>query len=326
MLLLLAAASVASNGPRFPQCRRAEWRACVRFTGKPGIDSVKGVCVVCEVLIGGGVSRGPFRFLSGINNVAITGYPFHVLSSTTLAPLEQAEVHTVRKPTFPRVSRPAHTREIRRVLVASMDFRVQLTLDENRRIRVVYSRTHARKFQVYGHFQVCATRTLAVCRPAHGPDMNHSGVRAMYRPAHATRKSLHTPGYVALTKQLAPTESNKQHIMHPTGLWYCVSLRTAASERPCAGENIPHGRHILCLSTALSRDTADSQEGCTSYLRRVTCAGPDIPVHTTNYQVSGRVRRYHRPAHAVADISCTHPDTPGHTKFHGTCPGAWTQN
>ncbi|KAI8483743.1 hypothetical protein Bbelb_385350 [Branchiostoma belcheri] len=35
--------------------------------------------------------------------------------------------------------------------------------DENRRIRVVYSRTHARKFQIYGHFQVCATRTLGVC-------------------------------------------------------------------------------------------------------------------------------------------------------------------
>ncbi|KAI8481636.1 hypothetical protein Bbelb_406370 [Branchiostoma belcheri] len=45
----------------------------------------------------------------------------------------------------------------------------------------VYSRTvHARKFQVYGHFHVCATRTLA-----HGPDMNHSGVRAVYGPAHA---------------------------------------------------------------------------------------------------------------------------------------------
>ncbi|KAI8510806.1 hypothetical protein Bbelb_117220 [Branchiostoma belcheri] len=93
MLLLLAAASIASNGPRFPRCRRAGWRACVPFTGKPGLDPVKGVCVVCEVLNGGGVSRGPFRFLSGVNGVAIRGYPFHVLSSTTLAPLEQAEVH-----------------------------------------------------------------------------------------------------------------------------------------------------------------------------------------------------------------------------------------
>ncbi|KAI8490871.1 hypothetical protein Bbelb_312900 [Branchiostoma belcheri] len=62
--------------------------------------------------------------------------------------------------------------------------RARLPLDENRRTRVVYSRTHARKFQIYGHFQVCATRTLGVCGPAHGPDMNHSGVRAMYRPAH----------------------------------------------------------------------------------------------------------------------------------------------
>ncbi|KAI8514443.1 hypothetical protein Bbelb_070340 [Branchiostoma belcheri] len=40
------------------------------------------------------------------------------LSVLTLQP-----TFTVRKPTFPRVSRPAHTREIRRVLVASMDFR-----------------------------------------------------------------------------------------------------------------------------------------------------------------------------------------------------------
>ncbi|KAI8514534.1 hypothetical protein Bbelb_071250 [Branchiostoma belcheri] len=62
-----------------------------------------------------------------------------------------------------------------------------------------------------------------------------------------------------------------------------------------------------------------TQHLCIMYLRRVTCAGPYIPVHTTNYQVSGRVRRNHRPAHAVADISCTHPDTPGHAKFHGTC-------
>ncbi|KAI8511879.1 hypothetical protein Bbelb_109790 [Branchiostoma belcheri] len=41
--------------------------------------------------------------------------------------------------------------------------------------------------------------------------------------------------------------------------------------------------------------------------------GPYIPVHTTNYQVSGRVRMYHSPAHAVADISSTHPDTPSFT-------------
>ncbi|KAI8516336.1 hypothetical protein Bbelb_049170 [Branchiostoma belcheri] len=53
------------------------------------------------------------------------------------------------------------------------------------------------------------------------------------------------------------------------------------------------------------------------YLRRVTCAGPYIPVHTTNYQVSGRVRRNHRPAHAVADISCTHRTHPGTPSFTG---------
>ncbi|KAI8485692.1 Neurexophilin [Branchiostoma belcheri] len=70
-------------------------------------------------------------------------------------------------------------------------------LDENRRIRVVYSRTHARKFQIYGHFQVCATRTLGVCGPAHGPDMNHSGVRAVYRPAHACTRHPLVPRILA---------------------------------------------------------------------------------------------------------------------------------
>ncbi|KAI8506485.1 hypothetical protein Bbelb_159120 [Branchiostoma belcheri] len=39
------------------------------------------------------------------------------------------------------------------------------------------------------------------------------------------------------------------------------------------------------------------------------------------YQVSGCVRGFYRPAHTVADMSCTHPDTPGHAKFHGTCTG-----
>ncbi|KAI8507887.1 hypothetical protein Bbelb_141270 [Branchiostoma belcheri] len=152
------------------------------------------------------------------------------------------------------------------------------TLDENRRIQVVIYifRTHSRKFQVR-HFQVCATRTLAVCRPAHGPDMNHSGVRAMYRPAHATPW---------LPEFWLPAFQRTRHTLKFT--IFPINLRLESSLVP--------------------------------YLRRVACAGPYIPVHTTNYQVSGRVRRYHRPAHAVADISCTHPDTPGHAKFHGTCP------
>ncbi|KAI8482911.1 hypothetical protein Bbelb_393290 [Branchiostoma belcheri] len=138
------------------------------------------------------------------------------------------------------------------------------------------------------------------------------------------------------------------------GTFHVTSLAEAAT----------HGPHILCHTTALSRDTADSREGCTSVLwsevvqqtsvngfkssidlhiktvldgeatiklltaeiRRYLCSsGPYIPVHTTNYQVSGRVRRYHRPAHAVADISCAHPDTPGHAKFHRTCTEQFRQ-
>ncbi|KAI8495026.1 hypothetical protein Bbelb_270120 [Branchiostoma belcheri] len=154
-------------------------------------------------------------------------------------------------------------------------------------------------------------------------------VRACTRPGY---EPLRCPGRVqACTRLHAPpvnlcTCPDTGHLV--TGADISLVWAPVVRSRPklfiprCAtslAEAVTHGPNILCHSTALSRDTVYSPEGCTSYLRRVTCAGPYIPVHTTNYQVSGHVRRYHRPAHAVADISCTYPDTPGHAKFHGTC-------
>ncbi|KAI8488993.1 hypothetical protein Bbelb_332170 [Branchiostoma belcheri] len=94
-LLLLVAACAASNGQSFPRCKKAGWPECAAFTERPGFSPVTGVCVVCEVLHGDNASSSPFPFLTGVNNFAIRGYPFHVLSATILAPLEQSEVYSL---------------------------------------------------------------------------------------------------------------------------------------------------------------------------------------------------------------------------------------
>ncbi|KAI8484269.1 hypothetical protein Bbelb_380540 [Branchiostoma belcheri] len=78
-------ACAASSGPRFPQCRKAGWLACVPFTDKPGIDSITGVCVVCEVQ----------NEDAGVDEVAIKGYPFHVISAEKLAQLDSSEIDTL---------------------------------------------------------------------------------------------------------------------------------------------------------------------------------------------------------------------------------------
>ncbi|KAI8519259.1 hypothetical protein Bbelb_025160 [Branchiostoma belcheri] len=251
-------------------------------------------------------------------------------------------------------------------------------------------------------------RVQACTRPGYEPLRCPGRVRACTHSAshgsrlvsygHQSLEAVPSPSCL-VSKHASHDRIQKQHIMHPTGLWCYgqsqVKDRAQASDRPDrlnyhAPRNIPrcvtilaeaatHEPHVLCHGTTLSRDTADSRKGgnigllvrsitllhadyhspmpaawlpefwlpafqrtrhtltftifpinlslessLVPYLRRVTCAGPYIPVHTTNYQVSGRVRRYHRPAHAVADISCTHPDTPGHAKFHGTCTGPET--
>ncbi|KAI8507622.1 hypothetical protein Bbelb_150020 [Branchiostoma belcheri] len=90
-LLLLAAACADSNA----HCRKAEWRTCVPFTGKPGFDSITGVCVVCEALHEDSASRSPFSFLAGVKEVAIRGYPFHVMSAKKLAPIDSSGVNTL---------------------------------------------------------------------------------------------------------------------------------------------------------------------------------------------------------------------------------------
>ncbi|CAH1241213.1 LRIG3 [Branchiostoma lanceolatum] len=92
-LLLLAAACAASNGPGFPLCKTAGWKECV--TDRAGISFGRRpyrehACVTCEVrnesVVSG--SPDPFSLLPRVNVVAIKGYPFHVLSAKTLAPLD----------------------------------------------------------------------------------------------------------------------------------------------------------------------------------------------------------------------------------------------
>ncbi|KAI8486730.1 hypothetical protein Bbelb_354780 [Branchiostoma belcheri] len=92
--LLFATACAVPNGPRL--CKRTEWFECVPFTGKPtGLASVTGVCVVCEVLNEDGASRSPVLFPAGAEEVAIRGYPFHVLSAEKLAQLDSSEIDTL---------------------------------------------------------------------------------------------------------------------------------------------------------------------------------------------------------------------------------------
>ncbi|KAI8506881.1 hypothetical protein Bbelb_153200 [Branchiostoma belcheri] len=94
VLLLSDAACAASSGPRFPQCKAAEWQECVSSFTYMKLHTSGNACVVCEALNGSVATESPFPFLArGANGVAIRGYPFYVLSALTLAPLKQARVH-----------------------------------------------------------------------------------------------------------------------------------------------------------------------------------------------------------------------------------------
>ncbi|CAH1252976.1 LRIG3 [Branchiostoma lanceolatum] len=92
-LLLLAAACAASNDPGFPLCRAAGWEECVPFTLMSGHLLHRNLpCVMCGAL-NEGVGPGgtdPFSLLTRADGVAIRGYPFHVLSAKTLAPLDSS--------------------------------------------------------------------------------------------------------------------------------------------------------------------------------------------------------------------------------------------
>ncbi|KAI8491415.1 hypothetical protein Bbelb_310480 [Branchiostoma belcheri] len=72
----------------------AGWLECVpHLTEKPATFLIfKGSCVLCEGLGGDVASVSPFPFLATVHAVAIRGYPFHVLSARTLAPLEHSKV------------------------------------------------------------------------------------------------------------------------------------------------------------------------------------------------------------------------------------------
>ncbi|KAI8506879.1 hypothetical protein Bbelb_153180 [Branchiostoma belcheri] len=129
VLLLSDAACAASSGPRFPQCKAAEWQQCVSsFTYQPVMFQTAGTnaCVVCEVTNGSVATASPFRFLArGANGVAIRGYPFHVLSALTLAPLKQAGVQTLALV-------DAKIAEVKNNIFAGFPRLIKLSLNSNR--------------------------------------------------------------------------------------------------------------------------------------------------------------------------------------------------
>ncbi|CAH1252411.1 SLITRK6 [Branchiostoma lanceolatum] len=102
MLFLLfsaAACAAASNGRCVPQCKTAEWRECVPFTGKPQMLTKRSgatyACVTCRPQDNGVDPRSPFSFLATEDSVAIRGYPFHVLSANSLTPLDPSVIYTL---------------------------------------------------------------------------------------------------------------------------------------------------------------------------------------------------------------------------------------
>eukprot|EP00058_Branchiostoma_floridae_P021651 XP_002607141.1 hypothetical protein BRAFLDRAFT_68065 [Branchiostoma floridae] len=101
MLFLLLLACAASNGQSLPWCKTAGWHECVPETGKPGVTamgtSYTHACVKCETPNKGVASGSPFSCLVGVKlSVAIRGYPFHVLSTESLAPIKDSqEVRTL---------------------------------------------------------------------------------------------------------------------------------------------------------------------------------------------------------------------------------------
>ncbi|XP_066266391.1 uncharacterized protein [Branchiostoma lanceolatum] len=97
LLLLLAAACAASNGPVFPQCKRAGWRECVPNTGRAVIlyQGTSRVCVMCKVSNEGAASGSAFPILGKVSSLAVRGYPFHALSAKKLSQLGHLTVLTL---------------------------------------------------------------------------------------------------------------------------------------------------------------------------------------------------------------------------------------
>eukprot|EP00058_Branchiostoma_floridae_P009839 XP_002595327.1 hypothetical protein BRAFLDRAFT_87564 [Branchiostoma floridae] len=97
LFLLLWVAACAENGLNDTQCETAGWRECLPITGGSKALSVTTygtrTCVFCSVVHGVVTSGSPFPLIAKVNDVAIRGYPFHVLSVLKLAQLEHAEFH-----------------------------------------------------------------------------------------------------------------------------------------------------------------------------------------------------------------------------------------
>ncbi|KAI8478445.1 hypothetical protein Bbelb_438160 [Branchiostoma belcheri] len=97
MLFLLFMGCAASGDPSLPQCKcktAAGWLECGPLSLKLGFSRT-GTCVMCEALSGDVASVSPFPFVATASEVAIRGYPFHVLSAKKLAPLEHPKVLTL---------------------------------------------------------------------------------------------------------------------------------------------------------------------------------------------------------------------------------------
>ncbi|CAH1263724.1 LRRTM2 [Branchiostoma lanceolatum] len=128
--LLLAAACAASNDPRLPQCKSAGWRECLPVKDKPGrlttvTSGMRLSCVVCEGLDKGVASESPFPLVTRAENVAIRGYPFHVLSAKSLTPLYPSVVDTL-------ALIDAKITDVENNTFAGFSSLYQLSLDSNR--------------------------------------------------------------------------------------------------------------------------------------------------------------------------------------------------
>eukprot|EP00058_Branchiostoma_floridae_P013738 XP_002599226.1 hypothetical protein BRAFLDRAFT_64425 [Branchiostoma floridae] len=98
-LILLPAACAASSGPGFPSCKAGGWQECVPVKAHSGMMATtvswKYACAMCKVQNESVASGGPFPFLAKAEGVAVRGYPFHVLSAESLAPLEHSVVRSL---------------------------------------------------------------------------------------------------------------------------------------------------------------------------------------------------------------------------------------
>eukprot|EP00058_Branchiostoma_floridae_P027562 XP_002613053.1 hypothetical protein BRAFLDRAFT_82202 [Branchiostoma floridae] len=94
-LLLWVAAYAAADGDT--QCETAGWRECLPLTGEVAqldvMTSGTHTCVFCSVVHGVDTFGSLSPLIAKVDNVAIRGYPFDVLSAMKLAQLEHVEFH-----------------------------------------------------------------------------------------------------------------------------------------------------------------------------------------------------------------------------------------